>query len=74
MVRSTIATHTFKSPEHFTAKIEGEFQKLVVERLREALQGTDARRVLAVTLSPERTALSACLIQCNVRSPKREPF
>ena len=31
------------------AKIEGEFKKLVVERLREALQGTDARSVLAVT-------------------------
>lgn len=39
----------FQEPEHLAAKIEGEFKKLVVERLREALQGTDARSVLAVT-------------------------
>lgn len=39
----------FEEPEHLGAKIEGEFKKLVIEKLRMALKGTDARTVVAVT-------------------------
>ena len=39
----------FAEPKHLGPKIEGEFKKVVVDRLRAALQGMDAHSVLAVT-------------------------
>lgn len=39
----------FSEPEHLATKIEGEFKKIVVSKLTEALQDTDARSVLAIT-------------------------
>ncbi len=39
----------FEEPEHLSAKVEGEFKKRVIAHLREALKGTDARSVVAVT-------------------------
>lgn len=39
----------FEEPEHLSSKIEGEFKKVVIERLRQSLQGADARTVVAVT-------------------------
>ena len=39
----------FEEPEHLSSKVEGEFKKVVVERLRQSLKGADARTVVAVT-------------------------
>lgn len=39
----------FEEPEHLSSKVEGEFKKVVIERLRQSLQGADARTVVAVT-------------------------
>lgn len=39
----------FAEPEYLSSKVEGEFKKLVVEKLREELKGSDTRSVLAVT-------------------------
>lgn len=39
----------FEEPEHLAPKIEADFKPYVVSRLREALQGSDARTVVAVT-------------------------
>jgi hypothetical protein len=39
----------FREPDHLSPKIEGEFRKLVVNRLREALLGSDDHTVLAIT-------------------------
>jgi len=38
----------FEEPEHLSSKVEGEFKKVVIERLRQSLQGADARTVVAV--------------------------
>ena len=39
----------FEEPEHLSAKVEGEFKRMVIERLRQAVRGADARTVVAVT-------------------------
>ena len=39
----------FEEPEHLSSKVEGDFKKVVIERLRQSLQGADARTVVAVT-------------------------
>ncbi len=39
----------FEEPEHLSAKVEGEFKKIVVDRLRQSLQGADAKTVVAIT-------------------------
>lgn len=39
----------FEEPEHLSAKVEGEFKMRVIAHLRNALRGTDARSVVAVT-------------------------
>jgi Domain of unknown function (DUF1788) len=39
----------FAEPELLGAKIEGDFKRFVIQRLREALRGTDANTVVAVT-------------------------
>lgn len=39
----------FEEPEHLSPKVEGDFKKAVVEKLRQSLQGCDAKTVVAVT-------------------------
>jgi hypothetical protein len=39
----------FNEPEHLATKIEGEFKKLVVQKLRDAMKGSDAHSVIAMT-------------------------
>ena len=39
----------FEEPEHLSAKAEGEFKRVVIARLRQALEDTDASTVVAVT-------------------------
>ncbi len=39
----------FEEPEHLSSKVEGEFKKVVIDRLRQSLQGADTTTVIAVT-------------------------